>query len=178
MKIQEGLVFDAESGHITGYVDTGDMNTMFKCFEVCMKGKDDHHSKSVATHMLAVCVRGIFLKMDYPLAQFPTKTISGSELYDVIWNAIRRLKEIGLEVILIVADGICNNRKFFKQHQAADCMKEGVVYRVKNIYDPTKYIWFMSDICHLIKTTRNCWSNSSKEGTRHLEVLSVSALCV
>ena len=33
-----------------------------------------------------------------------------------------------------------------------------------------RYIWFMSDICHLMKTTRNCWEDSSKNGTRRLEV--------
>ena len=39
------------------------------------------------------------------------------------------------------------------------------------MYGVVRYIWFMSDICHLVKTTRNCWENSSKNGTRHLEVL-------
>jgi hypothetical protein len=64
-------------------------------------------------------------------------------------------------------------------------MKGGVVYKTINRYDPSKYkfitllhlcmssarfIWFMSDICHLIKTTRNCWESSSKNGARHLQV--------
>ena len=34
----------------------------------------------------------------------------------------------------------------------------------------SRYIWFISGICHLMKTTRNCWEHSSKNGTRHFEV--------
>uniref|UniRef100_A0A1X7TG45 Uncharacterized protein n=1 Tax=Amphimedon queenslandica TaxID=400682 RepID=A0A1X7TG45_AMPQE len=169
MKIREGLVFDNVTGNMIGYVDTGNMNNMLKSFEASVKGEDEP-KQDVATHMLAVCVRGIFVKLDYPLGQFATTTISGQELYDIIWTAIRKLKEVELEVVLVVADGISTNRKFFKLHSDASCIKDGVVYKAKNIYDPTKFVWFMSDICHLIKTTRNCWENSSKNGTRHLEI--------
>jgi hypothetical protein len=104
------------------------------------------------------------------LGQFPTKTISGKELYNIIWTGIHHLKQIDLEVVLIVADGICNNRTFFKLHKNDSLMKGGVVYKTKNIYDLNKSIWFMSDICNLIKTIRNCWENSCKNGTRHLEI--------
>jgi hypothetical protein len=72
--------------------------------------------------------------------------------------------------VCIVADRISNNRKFFKLHNDSDCIRDGLIFKVKNIYDTSKRIWFMSDICHLMKTTRNCWEKSSKNGTRHLEV--------
>jgi hypothetical protein len=32
-----------------------------------------------------------------------------------------------------------NNRKFFKLHKSSDCMRDGIVYKVRNIYDPNKY---------------------------------------
>jgi hypothetical protein len=70
MKIKEGLVFDRESNQIIGYVDTGDINSKLKSFEASINkgsGKED-----VATHMLALCIRGIFKKLEYPIAQFPT----------------------------------------------------------------------------------------------------------
>ena len=38
--------------------------------------------------------------------------VSGQDLYHIIWTAVRRLKEIGLEVVPIVADGVSTNRKF------------------------------------------------------------------
>lgn len=66
--------------------------------------------------------------------------VSGQDLYHIIWTAVRRLKEIGLEVVPIVADGVSTNRKFFKLHNDAQCMKDGIVYKTKNIYDPSKYV--------------------------------------
>lgn len=66
--------------------------------------------------------------------------ISGNDLCDVIWNAVRLLKLIGLHVVVVVADGISNNRKFFKLNKVQEQMKGGVVFKVKNIYDPTRYV--------------------------------------
>ena len=51
MKIHEGLVFDAMSGNIIGYVDTGDMNEKLKKFEISLTGKVQ--KKKVTTHILA-----------------------------------------------------------------------------------------------------------------------------
>jgi hypothetical protein len=174
MKVKEGLVFDHTTGSVIGYADTGDMNSMLKSFEAEITGK--LMKRDIATHMLAVCVRGIFINLDYPLGQFSTTAVSANDLYSIIWTAIRKLKEIGLEVVLVVADGMSNNRKFFKLHKSSDCMRDGIVYKVRNIYDPNKHIWFMSDVCHLLKTTRNCWESSKKNGTRHLEVYSRSII--
>lgn len=153
IKIQEGLVFDNVTGNMIGYVDTENINNMLKSFEASIKGEDEP-KQDIATHKLAVCVRGIFLKLDYPLGQSTTSkysihvhvhvnvsknyyysAISGQELYDIIWTAVRKLKEVGLELVLSVADGISTNRKFFKLLSDASCMKDGVLYKAKNIYD-------------------------------------------
>lgn len=58
----------------------------------------------------------------------------------------------------IVADGASSNRRFFRMHHA----KEGeIIYQVKNLYScDDRYLYFISDTPHLLKTTRNCWSNS------------------
>lgn len=66
MKVREGLVFDISTGNIIGYTDTGNI----KKFEAQLNGKSESHD--VATHMLAVCIRGIFINLDYPLGQFST----------------------------------------------------------------------------------------------------------
>jgi hypothetical protein len=39
MKIHQGLVFDVETGLITWYVDTGDLNARLKSFEADIKEK-------------------------------------------------------------------------------------------------------------------------------------------
>lgn len=70
MKVREGLVFDISTGNIIGYTDTGNINDRLKKFEAQLNGKSESHD--VATHMLAVCIRGIFINLDYPLGQFST----------------------------------------------------------------------------------------------------------
>lgn len=74
MKIREGLVFDNATGNIIGYVDTGDINKKLKSFEEQLKGEES--DQEIATHMLTVCVRGIFFKLDYPLGQFSTTSMN------------------------------------------------------------------------------------------------------
>ena len=44
----------------------------------------------------------------------------------VVWTAVRRLKAIGLEVVLVVADGISNNRRFFKLHRNSEGTRNGI----------------------------------------------------
>lgn len=70
MKIQEGLVFDSSCGEIVGYVDVGDINNKITSLEQRLNSADD---PIVADHMLAIMVRGIFIKLDFTLGSFPTK---------------------------------------------------------------------------------------------------------
>jgi hypothetical protein len=136
IKIRQSLVIDKDSGNIIGFTDTGDFNTKLNAFDVRLRQKAIENE--VATHVLAVCIRGIFMKMENILGHFLTTTISGKELYDIIWAAVGCLNDIGLTVVAIVSDGISSNRKFFNIHKHEDCVKECVVYKVINIFNPTK----------------------------------------
>ena len=50
------------------------------------------------------------------------------------------------------------NRKIFRMHQSNS---SEVTFKVPNPYSSDgRFIYFISDIPHLIKTMRNCWSNS------------------
>jgi hypothetical protein len=62
-------------------------------------------------------------------------------LYFIIWGTVRQLKEIGLDVVVVVADEISNNRTYFKLHKDEKLMKGGVVYKTVNRYDPSKYAY-------------------------------------
>ena len=55
-------------------------------------------------------------------------------------------------------------------HKIEEHTKSDVTYKAPNIYLPEKFIYFMCDVPHLIKTVRNAWANSRANGTRHLEV--------
>jgi len=80
------------------------------------------------------------------------------------------LEIAGLTVIAITADGASNNRKFFRMQAIPEYSKHGVTYKVPNLYQPEKFIYFVADVPHLMKTVRNAWYNSRHNGTRHLEV--------
>ena len=53
-------------------------------------------------------------------------------------------------------DGASPNRKFYKMHG-----KSGeLTYKTPNPFHEDLDIYFICDVPHLLKTTRNCWSNS------------------
>ena len=53
-------------------------------------------------------------------------------------------------------DGSSANRKLMKLHQGDNTT--GPVYRAVNPYCNERYIYFISDPPHLIKTVHNCWN--------------------
>lgn len=56
---------------------------------------------------------------------------------------------------------VCDaNRRLFRLHNTSS--RPGDVYRVPNPYSEKRYMYFMSDPPHLIKTVRNAWSNSKR----------------
>ena len=76
-------------------------------------------------------------------------------------EAVRNIEECGPKVVLITADGAGPNRKFFHMHKTSSMTSEEVVYKTPNPYsDDNRDVYFMSDVPHLIKTVRNCWSTS------------------
>ena len=77
--------------------------------------------------------------------------VTGSQLQDIVWGSIRRLHEIGLNVICIVADGAKPNRRFMKDHSHKEGTKNGIVFKAKNIYNPSMFVYFISHVPHLIK---------------------------
>ena len=107
--------------------------------------------------MLLFTVRGIFTSLEFPYAQFATKGATADVLFPIVWEAVQRLESNGLKVIAFDCDGASPSRKFFKMHRKG---KE-LAYKIKNPYSgDSRDIYFYCDVPHLIKITRNCWSNS------------------
>ena len=164
MKIKEGLVYNKHSGKVIGFTDLGDINNELIQLE---KGTDSEHPP-IATHVLVLMIRGIFFKLEFPYAHFGTEGISADILSPIVWEAIRRLEIDGIKVICITADGDSSNRKFFRMHKSPELT---IPYKTKNPYATVdRWIYFIADSPHLIKTVRNCWSHSGVTGTRHMEV--------
>ena len=62
---------------------------------------------------------------------------------------------------------------FFASHAIEEYKRSGVTFKAPSIALPGNFIYFICDVPHLIKTTRNAWSNSTAKGTRNLEVNSL-----
>jgi hypothetical protein len=168
MKIQEDLVYDKNGNNLLEIVNLGNVNNDILNLERQLQGKPLEPCKNMATHILTIMVRGIFMKLEFPYANFPSQGVTGHTLYWLMWEAVRRLESINLKVIAFVCDGAKNNRKFFKLLGCKEDMKSGIVYKTINRYCRERYIYFISDVLHLVKTTRNCWNSSKFGGVRCL----------
>ena len=102
-----------------GFVYLGDVNNDLQALESELANSSTTPSSSIATHVLTIMVRGIFIKLEFPYANFPTQGnehvyymysiyfidfcivytgVSGNSLYWIVWEAVRRLEEINLKV--------------------------------------------------------------------------------
>lgn len=157
VKIKEGLVYDKEECSLLGFVDLDDINNHLQAFEKSLSASES--KPTLATHIVVFMVRGLFSSLRFPYAQFPCSSLNGHTLYALVWECISHLETIGFKVLALTADGASCNRKFFKMHRekSSTCFP----HKTANIYaDEERPIFFFSDPPHLMKTTRNCWSNS------------------
>lgn len=149
VKVKEDLIYEKHSGELIGFVNIGEINNQLLDYEqICLK---DEHKPQLASHMLVFMVRGILSDLKFPYAQFSCTSITGDQLYSLVWGCVRRLEAAGLKVLATTCDGGSSNRKFFKLHG-----KPGeLVYKTINPFsDESRPLFFISDVSHLIKTTR------------------------
>ena len=134
--------------------------------DVCLQDQDCQ--PTVASHLLVLLVRGIFIKLNFPYAHFATDGVTADLLFPIVWEAVRQIECIGLKVIFVTADGASPNRKFFRMHKSSG---PAITYKTRNRYaEDERYLYFFADPPHLVKTTRNCWSHSGWNGTRLMTV--------
>ena len=159
MYIKSDLVYDKHDGTLIGFVNIGDVNNQLLDFQAFI---DNGESKSsLATTMMVFMVKGLLHKFEYPYAQFACGSMSGDLIFDPIWEAIARLERIGFFVLALCCDGASSNRKLWKLHSKG---KE-LVYRVPNVFaaEGKRFLYFISDPPHLIKTIRNSWYNKKRK---------------
>ena len=162
MKIMSNLVFDKVTGELIGYIDLGDPDINFGT----LKKVDE-----IATHALVFLIRGVCTELKFSLAYFATAGVTAAQLMPLFWEAVCILEtSCNLWVIATTSDGASPNRKFYRMHQPLDDNAgKDVCYRTINLYAPYRYIYFFSDVPHLVKTTRNCLHQSgSGSCTRYI----------
>ncbi len=120
----------------------------------------------VATHMLDLMVRGIFSDLRFPYAHFqPDRWYS-------LFNTLGSYWEDG--TTWVQGDGdygrwSCPQSEIFQMHSTS---KGTTCYKTRNPYtDEDRFVSLVSDVPHMMKITRNCWSHSFGHGwTRTLRV--------
>ena len=167
MKVKENLVYNKHTGEVVGFINLGGINNdLLRMEDVCLQDQDCQ--PTVASHLLVLLVRGIFIKLNFPYAHFATDGVTADLLFPIVWEAVRQIECIGLKVIFVTADGASPNRKFFRMHKSSG---PAITYKTRNRYaEDERYLYFFADPPHLVKTTRNCWSHSGWNGTRLMTV--------
>ena len=148
IKVKEDLVYDKHSADLLGFVRIGDVNEHLSRFEETKSSVTP--KPKLATHVLTFMVSGILSDLEFPYASFPCTSLSGDQLYSLVWGCIRRLEACGFKVLALTCDGASANRNFLKLHKSS---KEDMVYKTVNPYaDEDRPVVFISDPPHLIKT--------------------------
>ena len=148
IKIKENLVYSKHSGELVGFADLGNLELDYATFS---------DVETIATHACVFYLQGIASDLKFAFSYFATTGITAVQLMPLFWNAVCILElTCKLPVIACVSDGAESNRKFYRMHQLLDDKVEpGIVYRTINLFARNRFIWFLSDAPHLLKTGRN-----------------------
>ena len=158
VRIKDSLVYDKHSFRLIGLVDIGKVNNELIRFEQSCDESTTMPELEIAKYMLVFMVRGICTSLKFPFAQFATKNMTADLLFPLVWETIQKLELLGLKVIAVTCDGASQNRSFFQMHANST---DGKIHKTINPYaDKPRYLYFFADVSHLIKTVRNCMSNS------------------
>ena len=159
-----------------GFVEMGDINEEISQLQTKYKYSESQGEeligKKVAKHVNVFLVRDILFKLCYLIGYHASIGFTGDQLFPLIWEATRILEEIGFKVRVWVCDGATPNGKCFKIN-AND--NNNNYYCTVNQFAPERDIYFISDVPHLLKTTRNNLENSN--GNKNISNLHASTQC-
>ena len=150
---------DKHTGDIIGYVDFGDAELIYAALQ---KATD------IATYVSVFLLRSVVNPFKFSLRNFGTTGTISSQMFPLLWKAIGICELNSLKFLAVTCDGALPNRNLFRIHfpmTKEDDMNPDtdVTYRTVNLFSSDKrFIHFISDVLHLIKTTRNCLYNSGK----------------
>ena len=86
VKIKEGLVYNKNSIEIIGFTHLGDIN------DELTKLEQDGDYLPVATNVLALMVRGLLFKLEFPYAHFATRSVTADAIFPIMWKQFGFLK--------------------------------------------------------------------------------------
>ena len=84
MKIKENIVYNKHTSEIVGFVSLGDINNSILDLQRDMdKAANPSHPPN-ATHLLALMVRGVFFKLEFPIVHFGTDKLNAATLFPIV----------------------------------------------------------------------------------------------
>ena len=93
---------------------------------------------------------------------------TGSEIFPLVWEAVEALEVFDIPVTSLTSDGAKPNRRFYRMCQKN---KRALPYKTFNPFRKNEAVFFFCDVPHLLKTARNCFSNSfSHSKSRTMQV--------
>ena len=161
IKIKSGIVFNKCTGKLVGFVDLGGVNSDLEALERSLSSDTESKAKvQCADSMLVLMARRILKPSStFPVAQHPTSSLKGEKLYPIVWDVIEAMQMNKFQVVYITCDGYSANRKFFRiSKDPTESLP--FPYKTQNPFKPDDQIYFFCDVPHLLKTARNCFSNS------------------
>ena len=170
IKIKSGLVFRRSTGKLVGFTEMGELNEELRVLQDNLDGSKSLDERDFAKYVNVFMVRGIFSNLCYPFGYHASTGFNADQLFPLVWDASAVLECIRFKVRVWVCDGATPNRKLFKINSAPN--RDHEYYWTKNLFDPARKIYFLSDVPHLLKTTRNNFENS--HGNRNSRNLHVS----
>ena len=180
MKIKEGLIFDKYNDQLVCRVCN-----IRQCLQLAYgPGKEmlvfsigSHHCNSHACTYGAWCHHSFVLPV-CTVSNWWYHCISAVSFGD---SAILQLEMLGFKVICMTCNDALLNCKLCKISSSNLTSNDsGVPYKMLNSYtDENRDLYLISDVPHLLKTTRNCWANSYAHScSRHVWVSVCVCVCV
>lgn len=131
MSLKSNLFYNLSKDEIIGFHETPSEKT--------------YH---LAQNVLVLMARGIHVNWKQPLAYFFVKSSCPvNDLKNIIFETLKRLRDIGLNVISIISD---HGSNFFKLIKELGVSVEKPFFICENMK-----IFYMVDVPHLLKSTRN-----------------------
>ena len=106
---------------------------------------------------------------------------TGENLFPVVWEVIQSLELYDIQVVSLSSDGAKSNRRFYSlcQQEPTDIPHKTTNPYSANPLHACSNLFLFCDPPHLLKTTRNCFSNSfSHSKSRQLKVIVCMCVCV
>ena len=97
--------------------------------------------------------------------------IIGEKIFPLVWEVIEALELYNIPVVSLTCDGAKSNRRFYRMCMGTELNKTHNPFRTDND------LYFFCDVPHLLKTARNCFSNSfAHSHSRKMEVYAIATI--